>query len=92
MDPGQPEGYAADEVARRAKEIYEREIRVGVEPEHAGRYLAVDVESGDYEIADEALAATRALRGRKPAAVAYLMRVGRPTAYRLGGRTPTTRS
>ncbi|HZB83420.1 MAG TPA: hypothetical protein VE288_11345 [Rubrobacteraceae bacterium] len=92
MDPEQAKkSYATDEVALRAKQLYEHEIRERVEPEHSGRYLVVDVESGDYEIANEALVATRALRGRRPAAVTYLMRVGRLAAYRLGGCILTVR-
>lgn len=90
MEPERPKKYAADEVARRAKELYERRIRESVEPEQAGRYLVVDVESGDYEIADEALAATRALRARKPSATTYLIRVGRTAAFRIGGRSLVT--
>ena len=50
MDPEQAKkSYATDEVALRAKQLYEHEIRERVEPEHSGRYLVVDVESGDYE-------------------------------------------
>lgn len=84
--------YTAEEVARRAKNLYERCIREEVEPGGAneGRFLALDVESGDYEVAEEALRATVGLRERKPDAVVYLMRVGRPAAFRLGGRYPTT--
>ena len=60
-----------------------------VEPEHNGRFLALDIESDDYEVADEALRATTGLRERKPDAVLYLMRVGSGSAFRLGGRNLT---
>ena len=53
--------------------------------------MAVDVESGDYEVADDALMASTGLRNRRPKASVYLMRVGRPTAFRLGGRSLATR-
>ena len=83
-----------EEVARRGEELYERSVRARVEPENDGRFLALDVESGDYELADEALAATARLRERRPGAVAYLVRVGRPAAFQLGGRQlrPASRS
>ena len=45
----------AQEVARRDKEIYEREIRAKVEPEQEGRFLVVDVNSGRYALADDEL-------------------------------------
>lgn len=82
-----PQSYTAEEVARRGEEIYEHSVRAEVEHGGAndGRFLALDVLSGDYEIADEALPVSIRLRERKPNAVLYLMRVGRPAAFRLGG-------
>ncbi len=80
-------GYTTEEVARRGREIYEQKLRREVELEHEGRFLVVDIESGEYEVADNALAASRRLRERKPDAVLYLMRVGREAAFRLGGRS-----
>jgi hypothetical protein len=42
--------YTAQEVARRGKVLYERHIRPEVE--HEGRFLVMDVESGEYALAD----------------------------------------
>jgi hypothetical protein len=78
--------HTTEEVARRGEELYERSVRLRVEPENDGRFLALDVDSGDYEIADEALAATVRLRERRPGAVTYLVRVGHQAAFQLGGR------
>ena len=41
-----------DEFARRAKDLYERRIREEVEADGAndGRFVAIDVQSGDYEV------------------------------------------
>jgi hypothetical protein len=86
--------YDKDEIARRGKGLYERRVRKKVEVGGAneGRFLAIDVESGDYEVAEDALGAGAGLRRRRPDATVYLMRVGRPgerprAAYRLGGRS-----
>ncbi|MBA2713580.1 MAG: hypothetical protein H0U55_08520 [Rubrobacteraceae bacterium] len=82
-----------DEIARRGKDLYERRVREEVEADGAneGRFLAIDVHSGDYEVADDALGASAGVRRKRPDAVVYLMRVGRPgdrprAAFRLGGR------
>ena len=40
--------YTKEEVVRRGQEIYEREIRAKVEPEHDGEFVVVGVESGAY--------------------------------------------
>ena len=80
-------GHTTEEVARRGQELYERKIRQKVEPEHDGRFLVVDIESGDYEVADDDLTASDGILARRPNAVLYGLRVGRNYAYRLGGRT-----
>lgn len=46
----------------------------------------VDIESGDYEVADDDLSASDRMLARKPDARLYGLRVGRDYAYRLGGR------
>lgn len=86
------ERHTARGVAKRGKKLYERNTRREVEPEHGGRLLALDIESGDYEIGDDALPTSARLRERKPDAVLYLMRVGHPEAFRLGGRGLATHS
>lgn len=68
-----------------AREIYEQSIRAQVEPQHVGRMLAVDVDSGDYEVDQLAHVASERLRARRPNANVFIMRVGFPTAYRMVG-------
>jgi hypothetical protein len=80
-------GHTTEEVARRGQELYEGKIRQKVEPEQIGRFLVVDIESGDYEVADDDLAASDRILARRPNAILYGLRVGRDYAYRLGGRT-----
>jgi len=66
--------------------IYERDIRAQVEPENDGRFIAIDVPSGDYEIADEMLESIDCLRSRHPNTVPYIHRIGHPAAFTLGTR------
>lgn len=82
-------GLTKEEVVRRGREIYEREIRAKVEPGHDGEFLVVDITTGSYEVGESDVAASdRALR-KNPDAVLYFLRVGRPAAYRIGaGLTP----
>jgi hypothetical protein len=84
--------YSASEVVRKGELLYAREIRHQVEPAHVGEFLAVDIESGSYEVDRDELAAINRARARNPDAVLYLVKVGYPAAHRLGGpkllRTP----
>ena len=74
-----------EEIARLGDEIYERDIRSNVEATQHGKIVAIDVDSGDYAIADTALAAADALRERRPALNVWAVRVGYPTLRTFGG-------
>ena len=77
--------YSREEVAERGEAIYEHEIRTKVERESHGKYLVLDIETGEYEIDQDDLVATKRLMARCPDAVLYGLRIGYPAAYRLGG-------
>lgn len=47
--------YSAEETARRGDEIYERDIRAQVEGTHRAKVVAIDIDSGEYVIDDNAL-------------------------------------
>lgn len=77
-------GYTTEEVVRRGREIYEQEIRAEVEPGHDGDFVAVDIESGAWEVGRDDVAVSDGVLLTNPQAVLYLLRVGRPAAYRIG--------
>ena len=78
--------FTPQEVESRGEAIYEKQIRSKVETENKGRFLVIDIETGMYEIDEDDLVATKRLLTRQPHAVIYGLRIGYPTAYRLGGR------
>ncbi len=80
--------YQSDEIAERGKAIYERRIRPQRQEEHDGKILVIDVESGDYEIDQDHLAAVKRAREKRPDAVLFAMRIGFPALARIGGRMP----
>ena len=77
--------YSPEEVAERGEVIYEQDIRADVEGENRGKYLVLDIETGEYEIDHDDLAATKRMMAKRPDAVLYGLRIGYPAAYRLGG-------
>jgi hypothetical protein len=77
--------YTPAEIARIAEEIYRREIRDKVMPQHKGRFLTLDIESGDYEIDDDDLTGEKKLRARHPDGVFFGFRIGYKEAYALSG-------
>jgi predicted aspartyl protease len=61
MNMGHPR-YSKDEIVRRGKEWYEREIRAKVEEGNKGKILVIDIETGEYEMDDDHLAANQRAR------------------------------
>jgi hypothetical protein len=75
-----------EEIRRRAEERYERDLRDRLEADenNIGKILMLDVESGDYEIDDVAIAASKRLRERHPDGHRYALRIGYDAVYGLG--------
>ena len=78
--------YTNEEIGERADKIYEGQIKRLVEPQENGKFIVIDVESGDYEIDRDSLAAEDRLMARQPNAIGFLTRVGPDTAFHIGWR------
>jgi hypothetical protein len=79
--------YSPEEFSRRGKEIYDRDIRPVLRPEDEDQFVAIDIESGSYEIDRDDFAATERLLARHSDAQIWLARVGQRAAYRIGARS-----
>ena len=49
--------YSKEEFARRGDEIYESQVRQRVEEGNHGKIVAIDIETGAFEVADTPMAA-----------------------------------
>ena len=77
--------YTNGEIGRIGTEIYRRQIRDKVMPQHKGKFLILDIESGDYEIDEDDSKAEEILRARRPNGVFLGLRIGYKSAYTLAG-------
>ena len=77
---------AARAIGEKCEKIYEDTIKPHIDLEQErGKFVVIDVHSGDYEIDKRDAVATRRLIKRRPTAFTYAIRVGFPTAYRMVG-------
>ena len=75
-----------EEVARRAKQLYESSIRQQVELEkNIGKMVIIDIETGDYEVDETGLKASRSLSQKHPNARLFGIRIGYNVAVSFGG-------
>ena len=75
-----------EDTADIGRAIYNEKILPKLGPEYKGKVVVIDVNSGDYEIADKHMTAATRLRERRPDAYTWAERVGFPGVYRLGFR------
>ena len=84
--PAAPTRRPREETVRLGKEIYERDVLPRVEDDHFGEYVAIDVETGDWVVADGEIAAVERLRALRPEVIDVLMeRVGYRALRSFGG-------
>ena len=76
----------AESIGSKARAIYNADIKHLVEPEHNGKYLVLDVETGHYEIGErlgqadaKMLERRRFPKGATPPYFAF--RIGYPTTF-----------
>ena len=78
--------YSKEEFARRGDAVYENEVRPQLQPADEGKFAAIDIESGTYEIDRDELKAGSRLRARIPDAQIWMVRVGHRSVHRIGSR------
>ena len=78
--------YSKQEFARRGDDLYERHIRPVVEAGNTGKFVAIDIDTGAYEVDAEELAASDRLLARYPQAQIWLVRIGSRYVRRFGAR------
>ncbi len=79
--------YSKAEFALRGDRIYETEVRSQVEEGNHGKIVAIDIETGMFEVADEILTATDRLFERLPDAQPWIVRIGSRAVHRFGARS-----
>jgi hypothetical protein len=82
--------YSKEEFARRGDEIYESQVRQQVEADNYGKIVAIDIETGDFEVDQSEIAACDRLEARRPDAQIWIVRIGSRHVRRFGGRTRRT--
>ena len=74
-----------EEIERRGEEIYALQIRDKTTVADKGKFVVIDVTTGDYEIAEDHLTASlRLLNRHSQGDNFYGIRIGYRTAYKLG--------
>ncbi len=79
--------YSQEELARRGQELYESAVRQQVEAGNDGNIVAIDIETGAFEVDENVVPATNRLFERHPDAQPWIIRIGHRAVYHFGARS-----
>jgi hypothetical protein len=79
--------YSKEEFAQRGDEIYESQIRSQVEEGNHGKIVAIDIETGAFEVAEDVVTASDRLLCKYPDAQTWFIRIGHRAVYHFGARS-----
>jgi hypothetical protein len=76
--------YSKEEFAQRGNEIYESQVRPQIEEGNHGKIVAIDIETGVFELAKDTMTASDRLLERCPDAQIWCVRIGHRGVHRFG--------
>ncbi|NEQ98122.1 MAG: hypothetical protein F6K30_15620 [Cyanothece sp. SIO2G6] len=79
--------YPKEEIAQRGQALYEAGIRQQVEAGNEGKIVAIDIETGDFEMDETIVPATNRLFERHPDAQPWVLRIGHRAVDHFGARS-----
>ena len=78
--------HSKEEFAQRGDALYESEVRAQVEEGNHGKIVAIDIETGAFEVDKSEIAACDRLEASHPDAQVWMVRIGSRHVRRFGGR------
>ena len=79
--------YSKEELVGRVRELYKFSIKQQVEAGNEGKIVAIDLETGAFEVDASEVAACNRLEASHPEAQIWMVRIGSHYVRRFGGRT-----
>ena len=82
---------APGKLIEEGKRVYTERLQTVLEPEHTGRFVAIEPQTGRYFLGDTGSEALVAARSAMPDSLFFLARIGYPAAHSIGGYAYRTR-
>jgi hypothetical protein len=80
--------YGPEEFAQKGNQIYQQNVLPTLGVESDGKIVAIDIETGEFELADTTLAAAAKMFDRIPTAQLWFERVGAQSVHRFNSVYP----
>ncbi|MGC1308643.1 MAG: hypothetical protein WA885_15565 [Phormidesmis sp.] len=79
--------YSKEEIAERGQNLYESGVRQQVEAGNKGKIVAIDIETGAFEVDENVVPATNRLFAQYPNAQPWVIRIGHRAVDHFGARS-----
>ena len=79
--------YRKEELAQRGQALYDSSIRQQVEAGNEGKIVAIDIETGAFEVDENVVPATNRLFEQYPDAQPWVIRIGHRAVDHFGARS-----
>ena len=76
--------YPKEEFARRGDAIFQNDIAPRLKAEDNGKFVLIDIDTGDFGVGEDELEAGDRLHARLPDAQIWTVRLGSPYVHRYG--------
>lgn len=73
-----------EQVAERGQQIYNERLKAILEPSHHGKFVVIEVESGDYFVAGSVIEALGEAQKKYPNKVFHTIKVGFDGIFKMG--------
>ncbi len=75
--------HSLEDLATLGKDVFDRLVTPQLRPEDDGKFVALDVDTGDFEIDADDYSAVMRLKTRSPDAETWLIQVGQPATCKM---------
>jgi hypothetical protein len=82
--------FTTNEIVERGEKIYDEKLKDTLEPHNIGKFLVIDIETGEYELDDDDLAAALRAYKKNPDGARYEMRIGYASSGTIGNASAST--
>lgn len=82
METGQV--LTPEQVAARGEKLYQEKLKAILEPENNGKFVAIEVISGEYFVGDTILGAVELSHKKFPNRLLHTIKIGYEGVYKLG--------
>ena len=76
--------YSTEEIVERGREIYETRLKKELEAQNIGKFLVIDIETGEYEMDEDRVTASLRASHKSPGRTRFGMRIGYETLGTIG--------